>query len=277
MKVLVFIWSVYSVHADSFVINTDVLRSFLDPLCQKWQLCIFILTSVTCLYGNSEPNHSDFLTNCSDCNAMNAREKLCFDRFPNGNGKITSEIEPWNTCHILSTGDKIELIRILTMYRSFWKIKCYHKIEIYWQKHIQMFTKYIFLETISYKYHQISSSTYNIKICLFHIITRFKFSMYLIFSFISNNFCKFLWNRERRKAGCRRMTRKPRRENVEQRGGGCTQCLPIFHSLPRNMSCALFKMWTTHITWKWERAEQLNNDRDGSKRFLQLHRSCLDR
>lgn len=122
-----------------------------------------------------------------------------------------------------------------------------------------------------------SSSTYNIKICLFHIITRFKFSMYLIFSFISNNFCKFRLNRERRKAGCRRMTRKPRRENVEQGGMGCTQCLPIFHSLPRNMSCALFKMWTTHITWKWERAEQLNNDRDGSKRFLQLHRSCLDR
>ena len=100
------------------------------------------------------------------------------------------------------------------------QIKCYHEIEIYWQKHIQMFTKYIFLETISYKYNQISSSTYNIKICLFHIITRFKFSMYLIFSFISNNFCKFRLNRERRKAGCRRMTRKPRRENVEQGGDG---------------------------------------------------------
>ena len=116
-----FIWSVCSVHADSFVINTDVLRSFLDPLCQKWQLCIFTLTSGTCLYGNSEPNHSDFLTNCSDCNAMNARWKLCFYRFPNGNEKITSEIEAGNTCHISSPGDKIKLIIVLTTYRSFCK------------------------------------------------------------------------------------------------------------------------------------------------------------
>ena len=43
---------------------------------------------------------------------MNAREKLCFDRFPNGNEKITSEIEAENTCDILSPVDKIELTRL---------------------------------------------------------------------------------------------------------------------------------------------------------------------
>ena len=122
-----------------------------------------------------------------------------------------------------------------------------------------------------------SSSTYNIKICLFHIITRFKFSMYLIFSSYQIIFVNFGWIESvgRRAAG---EWRESQGERMWNRGGmGCTQCLPIFHSLPRNMSCALFKMWTTHITWKWERAEQLNNDRYGSKRFLQLHRSCLDR
>ena len=40
------------------------------------------------------------------------------------------------------------------------QIKCFHEIEIYWQKYIQMFTKYIFLKTITYKYHQVQHMIY---------------------------------------------------------------------------------------------------------------------
>ena len=150
-----FIWSVCSVHADSFVINTDVLRSFLDPLCQKWQLCIFTLTSGTCLYGHSEPNHSDFLTNCSDCNAMNAREKLMFLQVSKWEWK--DNIRDWSWEHLPYF---VTWWQNKTNYSSYHlpfllQIKWNHETEVYWQKYIQMFTKYIFLETISYKYHHV--------------------------------------------------------------------------------------------------------------------------